>query len=64
MKREALLRDLRKEAKKRGLTIEIVTARGKGSHCFVYVGDRHTIVKSGELTPGYVRLVRKQLGLE
>lgn len=64
MKREALIRDLRLYARKNGLDFEVVMDRGKGGHCRVHVGHRFTIVKSGELTPTYVRLVKKQLGVE
>ncbi|WP_413711132.1 hypothetical protein [Rhizobium sp. Rhizsp82] len=38
--------------------------RGKGSNYRVTFGDRFTTIKSGELTPGYVRLIRKQLGVD
>ncbi len=35
----------------------------RGSHITVKLGTRRTIVKSGELQPGYVRVVLRQLGL-
>ena len=56
-------RILRKEAKTKGLSFDTRTDRGKGGHMLVYVGDRFTTVKSGEMSPLYVKLVRKQLGL-
>jgi hypothetical protein len=37
--------------------------RGKGSHLTVIVAGRKTIVQSGELTPGEVRTILRQLGL-
>ena len=64
MKREALIRELRKLARKQGKRFEVVTGRGKGSHYQVYFGDRTTTVKSGELRPGYVQLIKTQLGIE
>ena len=64
MKRDALLRELRALARTRGLVFEIVENRGKGSHYRVLFGERMTTIKSGELTPTYVRLIRKQLGIE
>lgn len=64
MTREHLLRQLRKEARRRGHSLQIDTFRGKGSHCRVRLGDKVTTIKSGELSPTYVKLVRKQLGLE
>jgi len=64
MTRDQLIRELRKIAKELGVTFEVVTGRGKGSHYQVYFGDRTTTVKSGEMRPGYVRLIKKQLGIE
>ena len=64
MKREAFLRELRKLARARGLEVEVLANRGKGSHCRIKVGDRFTTLKSGDLTPRYMALVRKQLGLD
>lgn len=62
MKRESLLRDLRKQARKSGVEFEVIKGRGKGAHYRVRYGTRWTTVKSGELTPTYVSLIRKQLG--
>ncbi|WP_025089745.1 type II toxin-antitoxin system HicA family toxin [Brucella intermedia] len=64
MKREALLRELREIAKKADKVFEVIENRGKGSHYRVKLGDRSTTIKSGEMTPGYVRLIKKQLGVE
>jgi antitoxin HicB len=64
VKREDLIRELRRIAREGGLAFEVTENRGKGSHYRVKFGDRRTIIKSGELTPLYVRLVKKQLGIE
>ena len=64
MKRDDLIRELRRIAKEKGLAFEVAENRGKGSHYRVKLGGRRTIIKSGELTPLYVRLVKKQLGIE
>lgn len=64
MNREQLLRELRKLAKETGVEFEVTTDRGKGSHYRVKFNGRRTTVKSGELTPLYVRLIKKQLGIE
>jgi hypothetical protein len=64
LKRDALIRELRFHARKSGLPFEVVADRGKGGHCRVHLGQRFTIVKSGELTPTYVKLIKKQLGVE
>jgi len=62
--RDGLIRELRALARKSGVSFEIVSDRGKGSHYRVHFGDKWTIVKSGELSPTYVKLFKKQLGLE
>lgn len=63
MKRERFLSDLRHWCQRNGRAFRVDTVAGKGSHVKVYVGDRSTIVKAGELSPVYVQLVLKQLGL-
>lgn len=64
MTREALIRELRKWARRNGVHFEVVEDRGKGSHCRVELGSRNTIIKSGELRPGYVALIKRQLGVD
>ena len=64
MKREQFIRELSKEARQRGLSIEIDMARGKGGHCVVRLAGRFTVVRSGEITPLMAKVIRKQLGLE
>lgn len=64
MKREQLLQELRKLARDLKVEFEVVEDRGKGSHYRVKFDGRRTTIKSGELTPAYVRLIRKQLGIE
>ena len=64
MKREQFLRLLRREARKLELEFRVEKAEGKGSHYRVYLGNRVSTIKSGELRPGYVKLIRRQLGLE
>jgi len=44
MKREALLRELRALARKRGLVFEVFTDKGKGSHYRVRFGDKLTTI--------------------
>lgn len=64
MTREQLLQELRKIARKSEKELTIMTNRGKGSHYRVTYDGRMTTIKSGELTPGYVRLIKEQLGIE
>ena len=63
MKRDQFTARLRRLARKQGLHLTITEERGKGSHITVKLGGRRTIVKSGELQPGYVRVLLRQLGL-
>ncbi len=63
MKRDQLLRELRKIAKEQGRTFEFFTDSGKGSHIRVKLGDKKTTIKDGEMNPGYVKLILKQLGV-
>ncbi|MDE2751298.1 MAG: type II toxin-antitoxin system HicA family toxin [Gemmatimonadota bacterium] len=37
--------------------------RGRGSHGLLYLGSRRTVVKHGELRPGTLRAMLKQLGI-
>jgi len=64
MTREALLRELRKWARRKGVHFAVIEDKGKGSHYRVEVGTRATVIKSGELRPGYVALIRKQLQID
>jgi hypothetical protein len=63
MKRDQLLRELRRIARGQGKTFEIFLDKGKGSHMRVKLGEKRTIIKDGEMNPGYVKLIRKQLGI-
>lgn len=64
MKRDQFIRELRKIAKDQNKELEIYEDKGKGSHYRIKFNGRLTTLKSGELTPTYVRLVKKQLGIE
>lgn len=63
MKREQLIQKFRKEAKDKGLAFAVDMARGKGGHCLVTVGDRVTVIPSGEISSAFEKIIRKQLGL-
>lgn len=54
MKRDALIRDLRRYARINGLAFAIDVGSGKGSHYRVRVGEAVTTIQSGELTPLHV----------
>jgi hypothetical protein len=63
MKRDQVIRMLREEAKAHGWSLEIDMKSGKGSHYRIEVNGCKSIIKSGELSPLYVEIIRKQLGL-
>ena len=64
MKREALIRELRRLSRKQGKTFNVETNRGKGKHYRVRFGDRLTTVQSGELSALRVNAIRQQLGID
>ena len=64
MKRAALIRELRTLAKAKGLGITVDKGRGKGSHYKVTIGDKWTIIQSGELSPLLATKIKKALGLD
>lgn len=61
MKRDALIRALRKYARKRGLTPEVDEGSGKGSHYRIRLSEEVTTIQSGELDPFHVNRICKQL---
>jgi len=63
MQRDALIRELRKIARERGLVFEVFENSGKGSHYRVKLGDRITTIQSGDLSKLHVRSIMKQLGM-
>ncbi len=63
MKRSKLIKEVRGWTRDNDVSFEIDEIAGKGSHIRLFVGDRSTIVKHGELSPAYVDLVLKQLGI-
>lgn len=64
MKRDQFLRGLRREARSLKVEFRIESSEGKGSHYRIYFGNRVTTIKSGDLKPGYMNLIRRQLGLK
>jgi hypothetical protein len=69
MKRDRFIAALREMSEAAGCSIVVDKKLGKGSHYRIEVwrGDRmlaKTTLKSGELSPDYMKMVRKQLGLQ
>ncbi len=56
-------RRIRRLARRRKLHYRFSRQRGKGSHGTLYLGDRKTTVKSGEIGEGLLNAMLKQLGL-
>ena len=48
-------------ARAHGLDFQVDTARGKGSHYLVKLGDAVTTIQSGELSPQHVKTIKRQL---
>jgi hypothetical protein len=63
LKREQLIRQLRKDALAAGGELVVDEARGKGGHYVVRYEGRFTIIQSGEITPKMEQTIRKQLRL-
>jgi hypothetical protein len=63
MKRDQLIRQLRKDAKKAGGELTVDEARGKGGHYVLRFGGKFSVIQSGEITPKMEHTIRKQLGL-
>lgn len=65
MKGSELVRLIRKVGRRRGVIVELVPERGKGSHGTLYFGERFTVVRNlkDELKTGTLHAMLKQLGL-
>ena len=55
------IRRARRHARRSGLGIRFLPNRGKGSHRVLYVGAHRTVVKTGEIGPGLLRSMLRQL---
>lgn len=63
MNGEQFKRRARRWARKAGLAERVEPSRGKGGHTTQFVGDRHTVVKSGEIGSGLLKAMLKQLAI-
>ena len=61
--RDQLIRTLRAYGRKNSLTVEFDASRGKGGHGRLTDGSRFTTVPSGEIKPGLLRAILRQLGI-
>ncbi len=58
------VRRARRYARKTGKEIRFDRRRGKGSHGTLYLGNRHTMVKHGEISKGVLATMLKHLGID
>jgi hypothetical protein len=63
---DEFLRKLRRLGQRRGIEVELVAFRGKGSHARVYFGNRFAAMKDRrkELPKGLLRAMCRQLGIK
>jgi hypothetical protein len=61
MKREKLIKEIRRWCRKNGAEFALDKQGGKGSHYKVTVGARWTIIQSGEILPRHVETILEQL---
>jgi hypothetical protein len=64
VKRDALIRNLRRYARKHGSSFDVDVGAGKGSHYRVRLGQAVTTIQSGELSPFHVERICKQLRVD
>ena len=63
MKRDQLIRQLRKDAKMANGELLVDPARGKGGHYVLRFKGKFSVIQSGEITPKMEKTIRGQLGL-
>ena len=65
MKGSEFLKKVKKLGKEKGVKVNLVEQRGKGSHCTLEYGDRFTIIRNlkDELKTGTYNAMLKQLGI-
>ena len=57
-------RRARRYARRTGQSFSIETRRGKGSHVTVYIGERLTVVKYGEIQLPMLFSMLRELGID
>lgn len=65
MKGSEFIRRIRRLGRRKGVSVEIVAERGKGSHRLLYYGSRRTVIRNpkDELKKGTLHAMLRQLGL-
>ena len=55
---------VKRYAKRNGLDCRFEPTEGKGSHGRLYLGSRFTTLKRGEIGPGLLSAMLRQLGIQ
>lgn len=63
MQRSKFIGKLRHFCRKTNRSMSVDFIRGKGSHARITIDGKTTTIKQGELSPAYVALLLKQLGI-
>lgn len=63
MNGKQFIRQAREWAKAHGQTVVVDSERGKGGHQLVRIGANKTFVKTGEIGPGLLHAMLKQLAI-
>ncbi|MGI9168925.1 MAG: hypothetical protein ACR2FH_01945 [Caulobacteraceae bacterium] len=63
MNGEQFIRRARKWARVHGVPEHVDPSRGKGGHVTQTIGERYTMVKTGEIGTGLLHAMLKQLGI-
>ncbi|HSW69391.1 MAG TPA: type II toxin-antitoxin system HicA family toxin [Gammaproteobacteria bacterium] len=66
MKGSEFLKKIKSLGKEKSIKVELIEARGKGSHSTLMYGDRFTIIRNlkDELKTGTYNAMLKQLGID
>ncbi|MBA2653945.1 MAG: type II toxin-antitoxin system HicA family toxin [Gammaproteobacteria bacterium] len=66
MKGSEFLKKIKKLGKEKGIKVELVQRRGKGSHSTLLYGERFTIIRNlkDELKTGTYNAMLQQLGID
>ncbi len=64
MNGQQFVRRARRYARNNGLECSFAPERGKGSHGTFFLGRRRTQVKHGEIKPGLLLSMLRQLGID
>lgn len=63
MRRSRVIGRLRRYCRKTNRSMAVDFTMGKGSHARISIDGTTTTIKQGELSPAYVALLLKQLGI-